>query len=104
MMSFTMSLEYVGPKYRAIFGILIETPFAMGKTKLGLALFFFCRLFISGGLIAGLVSWAGVRDWQSLMLVLSLPNLLLLSLWWLLPESPRWLLVKQKNLEVILRT
>ena len=38
MMSFTMSLEYVGPKYRAIFGILIETPFAMGKTKLGLVL------------------------------------------------------------------
>merc|ERR1711892_1448355 len=45
MMAFSLALEYVGPKYRTLFGILIETPFAMG------------------GLIVGLVSWAGVRDW-----------------------------------------
>ena len=31
MMSFTLSLEYVGPKYRTHFGILIETPFALGN-------------------------------------------------------------------------
>lgn len=79
MITFTFALEYVGPKYRSIFGILIETPFAIG------------------GLIAGLVSWAGVRDWQLLMLVLSCPNILLLLYWFLLPESPRWLIVKNKK-------
>jgi len=79
MMAFSLALEYVGPKYRTLFGILIETPFAMG------------------GLIVGLVSWAGVRDWQLLSLVLSAPNLLLLSYWWLLPESPRWLIAVNKT-------
>merc|ERR1719348_2023426 len=82
MMSFNLALECVGPKYRTVFGILIETPFAIG------------------GLIVGLVSWAGVRDWKLLTLVLSAPNLLLLVLWWLLPESPRWLIAKEKTGEV----
>ena len=50
MMSFNLALECVGPKYRTVFGILIETPFAIG------------------GLIVGLVSWAGVRDWKLLTL------------------------------------
>lgn len=50
MMSFNLALECVGPKYRTVFGILIETPFAVG------------------GLIVGLVSWAGVRDWKLLTL------------------------------------
>merc|ERR1711970_1253095 len=78
MMSFNLALEYVGPKYRTMFGILIETPFAMG------------------GLVVGLLSYAGVRDWQLLTLVLSAPNILLLSYWVLLPESPRWLIAKNK--------
>ena len=42
------ALEYVGTNYRAIFGILIEIPFALG-----------------GVLVAG-VSWAGVRVHSSL--------------------------------------
>ena len=97
MMSFNLALECVGPKYRTVFGILIETPFAIG------------------GLIVGLVSWAGVRDWKLLTLgkdqicsllstvslsVLSAPNLLLLVLWWLLPESPRWLIAKNKKAQL----
>ena len=83
MMSFNLALEYVGPRYRTLFGILIETPFALG------------------GLLVGLVSWAGVRHWRTLTLVLSCPNILLLSYWWLLPESPRWLIAKNKTVQVV---
>ncbi|KAF4527764.1 hypothetical protein B566_EDAN016469 [Ephemera danica] len=35
-----------------------------------------------------------LRDWQSLLLCTSLPFVLLFGYWWLLPESPRWLLSK----------
>ena len=77
MTTFSLSLEYVGASHRTLFGILIETPFALG------------------GLVVALVSWAGVRRWQTLSLVLSAPNLLLLAYWWLLPESPRWLIGKR---------
>ena len=50
MMAFNLALEFVGMKYRTMFGILIETPFALG------------------GLIVGIVSYAGVRDWRTLTL------------------------------------
>ena len=79
MTTFSLSLEYVGASHRTLFGILIETPFALG------------------GLVVGLVSWAGVRRWQTLSLVLSAPNLLILSYWWLLPESPRWLIGRMQS-------
>ena len=51
---------------------------------------------IQGGLVVGLLSWAGIRDWRTLQLVCSTPALLLLSYQWLIPESPRWLLAVKK--------
>jgi len=74
MVTVSLALEYVGAEYRATFGILIEIPFALGGT------------------IVGFLSWVGIRDWQELMLLVSVPNILLLVYWFCLPESPRWLL------------
>lgn len=85
MMAFNLALECVGTKYRTMFGILIETPFAVG------------------GLIVGIVSYAGIRDWRTLTLVLSAPNILVIFIFlWALPESPRWLISKKKK-EKLLR-
>ena len=50
-----------------------------------------------GGLLVGILSWAGIRNWRILMLVLSTPAALLSLLYFILPESPRWLLAKGKE-------
>jgi Sugar (and other) transporter len=33
-----------------------------------------------------------VRDWENLQLTISIPSLLLISYYWFIPESPRWLI------------
>lgn len=37
-----------------------------------------------------------IRDWRYLMLTVSLPGLPLLLCWWIIPESPRWLIAKNR--------
>ena len=49
---------------------------------------------LQGGLIVGLLAWAGVRNWRTLMLVCSAPTGLIALLWFAIPESPRWLIAK----------
>lgn len=49
--------------------------------------------------IAG-IAWF-LRDWRNLQLAVSLPGFLFLATWWILPESPRWLLAMGKTQEVM---
>ena len=51
-------------------------------------------IYLQGGLIVGLLAWAGVRNWRTLMLVCSAPTGLIALLWFAIPESPRWLIAK----------
>ncbi|KAJ7333880.1 hypothetical protein OS493_015973 [Desmophyllum pertusum] len=37
-----------------------------------------------------------IRDWRYLMLAVSLPGAPLLLCWWFIPESPRWLIAKDR--------
>ncbi|XP_050697336.1 solute carrier family 22 member 3-like isoform X2 [Eriocheir sinensis] len=69
---FVLTLELCTPKQRSLAGNLFAVPYALGYMFLpGLALL--------------------VKDWRNLQLALSLPGLALISYYWLLPESPRWL-------------
>lgn len=70
----------VGTKWRAAITVLYQIPYSLGHMSLaGIAYYF--------------------RHWQHLQLAISLPSIILLSYWWIVPESPRWLLAvgKQKR-------
>lgn len=65
-------MELVGIRYREMTSVLFHIPFNLGHLTLPLFAYF-------------------LRDWHSLQLAISLPSILLISYYWLVPESPRWL-------------
>merc|ERR1719334_1604982 len=73
MVSFVLAVEHVGYKYTMLIGIAIEIPFAIGEMILGLEAYF-------------------IRDWKTLQVVAYLPILALLGLYFIIPESVRWLI------------
>lgn len=68
-------MELVGPKYRVAAGAMISTMFAVGQVLLGF------------------IAW-GVPSWRPLTQVLYAPQLLVVSYFWILSESIRWLMSK----------
>eukprot|EP00095_Tigriopus_kingsejongensis_P002789 maker-scaffold728_size105512-snap-gene-0.21 protein:Tk02789 transcript:maker-scaffold728_size105512-snap-gene-0.21-mRNA-1 annotation:"hypothetical protein LOTGIDRAFT_108247" len=74
----TYSVEITGPEYRMILGILINIPYALGEIFVGLMAYF-------------------IQDWRTLQMTLAILVFLLSGLWFLMPESPRWLISKGRN-------
>ncbi|XP_041980312.1 organic cation transporter protein-like [Aricia agestis] len=75
--SYIIAAELVGPKYRVLASALSSSMFAVGLMTLG-----------------G-VAWL-VQPWRYMIMVLHIPCFLVISYYWILPESVRWLLSKQK--------
>ncbi|XP_030828779.1 organic cation transporter protein [Strongylocentrotus purpuratus] len=73
--SFVLANEMIGPSKRAIAGNVIWIHFAVGYMTLSLLAFY-------------------VRNWRHLQLIVSLLPTILLIIYVLAPESPRWLLSK----------
>ncbi|CAH1774470.1 unnamed protein product [Owenia fusiformis] len=69
VVNFVLPMEFVGPRWRVLF--------AMQFWCVGIMLLPLPAYFIS--------------NWRHLCMATSLPGLLLLATWWLVPESPRWL-------------
>ncbi|XP_058801883.1 organic cation transporter protein-like isoform X2 [Phymastichus coffea] len=85
--SYVICMEIVGKRWRAAITILYQIPYSIGHMSL-----------------AGLAYW--FRHWQHLQIAMTLPSIILLSYWWVVPESPRWLLAmgKQKAACKVLQT
>ncbi|GFT66285.1 organic cation transporter protein [Nephila pilipes] len=76
--SFVLLMEIIGPKFRTKYGM---------STHFG---------WIIGYMSLPLLAWL-LGDWFWMQLIITLPCILLLSTYWLLPESPRWLLAQGKE-------
>lgn len=79
---FVLVTEICGPKFRTYFGILTQFPFGVGASLLPFIAYF-------------------IRDWTSLQLAISLPCTLLLTYYWFVPESPRWLIAEGRCKEAL---
>ena len=71
-MPFNLVVELVGRKYKSKIGIL-QAPFAIGEV------------------LVSFTAWM-IRDWITFQIVVSAPLFLLLLLYFIIPESPRWLI------------
>lgn len=75
--SFILALELVGPNYRSLVTVMTTMFYTSGLM-----------------LLSGLTYL--VRDWRQMSLATSVPFFLYFFYWFVLPESPRWLLSKGK--------
>uniref|UniRef100_A0A8B9G7F9 Major facilitator superfamily (MFS) profile domain-containing protein n=1 Tax=Amazona collaria TaxID=241587 RepID=A0A8B9G7F9_9PSIT len=74
VVAFILGTEILGKSVRIIFSTLgICIFFAIGYMLLPLFAYF-------------------IRDWRMLLLALTIPGLFCIPLWWVIPESPRWLI------------
>lgn len=83
--AYILAAEIVGGKYR------VRTSATMSS------------MFATGQVILGLLAWA-VPEWRKLSLVLYVPVFVIISYYWILSESHRWLLSKneQEKAKVVL--
>ncbi|KAF8771701.1 Organic cation transporter protein like [Argiope bruennichi] len=75
-----LMIEIVSPKYRAPYHVITGMAWLAGVCHLPL-----------------IALW--LRNWIYIKIAIVLPSVFILSIWWLLPESPRWLLAHGKTEE-----
>ncbi|KAL4716177.1 hypothetical protein ACJJTC_013954 [Scirpophaga incertulas] len=80
--SFVLTMELIGAKYREAVGIIYQIPFNLGHLSLPLFGYY-------------------LRDWSTFQLAISLPSVIFLSYYFLLPESPRWLMTAGRVNEAV---
>jgi hypothetical protein len=56
--------------------------------------------FVSGYFLLPIIAYY-VREWRHLQLVTSVPWLLVITYYWLIPESPRWLITVGRKEEAV---
>ncbi|PZC76255.1 hypothetical protein B5X24_HaOG204861 [Helicoverpa armigera] len=75
--SYIFATEFVGPKYRVLTSATCSSMFAVGQV------------------ILGSVAWL-IEPWRYMILALHIPCFLIITYYWVLSESVRWLLSKKK--------
>ena len=76
LVSYVLAMEMVGPKYRVLAGTLCQYYYTFGY------------------FVMSLVAYYLNDNWKLLQFVLSIPMVLFVGYWWIVPESVRWHLGK----------
>ncbi|XP_067674157.1 organic cation transporter protein-like [Haliotis asinina] len=84
--TFVLAMEMTGPSRRVFVGIIVEVFWCMGLFTLGLLAYF-------------------IRSWHTLQLCISIPTVLYVLYYWVVPESPRWLISRGRipEAQVVIR-
>ncbi|XP_033625384.1 organic cation transporter protein-like [Asterias rubens] len=77
LIAFVLVTELVGPKSRTMVGTLVAVFFSIGYALLSLIAY-------------------SIREWRHLQMAISFPRFIFFLLFLFLPESPRWLISKNK--------
>ncbi|XP_017084198.1 organic cation transporter protein [Drosophila eugracilis] len=80
LVAYVIALEMVGSSYRLFAGVAMQMFFSVGFM-----------------LTAGFAYF--IHDWRWLQIALTLPGLLFICYYWIIPESARWLLMKGRQEE-----
>ncbi|GAB6029096.1 hypothetical protein CHUAL_004879 [Chamberlinius hualienensis] len=84
---YVLAIELVGPGHRTLMSILVNIMYTLILILLSIVVYL-------------------VREWRQLVLATTVPFIAFFLYWWVLPESPRWLLAHEKfeETEKIIRT
>lgn len=81
-LAFILGLEMVGKRKRGAAGIVCNYFYALGTALLGVA------------------AWIN-SNWKVLQLIISIPPIIIFVYYWIVPESVRWLMAKNRNQEAV---
>ena len=78
--AFTLVVEIMGGRYETICGQLVMLGFTLGQVIMGIIAIY-------------------IRDYKTFHVLLSIPCFVLMGSYFIIPESPRWLISKGRYLE-----
>ncbi|KAI8500561.1 hypothetical protein Bbelb_213790 [Branchiostoma belcheri] len=81
--------------FLAAFVIVQELVSADKRSFTGMVFWIFAAL--AQAILAAIAYF--IRTWKWLQVVITVPTLLFISFWWLIPESPRWLISRNRHEE-----
>lgn len=77
-LAFVLGVEMVGKGNREMAGIVLNYFYSVGQA------------------LVGIIAWID-GDWRNLQYWVSIPPILFIVYYWIIPESARWLLAKNRN-------
>lgn len=82
LVAYVIAMEMVGPTRRLFAGVVSMMFFSVGYMIVGAFAYF-------------------ITDWRYLQIALTLPSILFMAYYWIIPESARWLLSKNRKDEAV---